>query len=309
MEFPGYGADFVEQPSQQYECPVCLLVLREPYLLSCCGIKVCHPCVTTIQNTTPAVCPMCRETFTAMMDKQLNRLILDLAVRCPLKRNGCNWVGELRHLNEHTASVINGCQFVEVSCRNSCGGVYPRHALQQHVTENCANRPIDEHVQQIIRKEILEEVRLEYDRRISQLEEMNISHDQRITQLENEVTELNKQLIEKTEVISNLGASSKGFLECRSNSMSDILVKDHHQPSGCRDVTRGRSSSYDPKLSRPKKLSSVDEVDYNDEFIFSPDVNDGRVIASKSETYACINIHYNIIQIVKLVRIYQLILS
>ena len=145
-----------------------------------------------IQDTAPAVCPMCRETFTATMDKQLNRLILDLAVCCPLKRNDCKWVGELRHVNEHTASVINGCQFVEVSCRNFCGGVYPRHALQQHETENCVNRPIDERIERI--SEMHDKLRVEYDRRVSQLEAsmklMEAKHDQKITQLEDELKQL-----------------------------------------------------------------------------------------------------------------------
>ena len=217
----GYEADFVEKPSQQYECPVCLLVLREPYLLSCCGIKVCHPCVTRIQNTTPAVCPMCRETFTAMMDKQLNRLILDLAVRCPLKSNGCKWVGELLHVNEHTASVINGCQFVEVSC----SGLYPRHALQQHETENCVNRPIDERIERRI-SEMHDKLRVECDRRVSRLEVsmklMEEKHDQKITQLEDELKQLRLLVVLPKENNADNRASSSNNIFANLNP--DVLL-------------------------------------------------------------------------------------
>ena len=44
----GHDCDFVESPSDSLECPVCLLVLREPHLLSCCGVKICHSCISGV---------------------------------------------------------------------------------------------------------------------------------------------------------------------------------------------------------------------------------------------------------------------
>ena len=34
--------DFVDSPPESLKCPVCLLVLREPHLLSCCGSHLCQ---------------------------------------------------------------------------------------------------------------------------------------------------------------------------------------------------------------------------------------------------------------------------
>lgn len=33
---------FVETPPDSLTCPVCLLVLRQPHLLSCCGAHICQ---------------------------------------------------------------------------------------------------------------------------------------------------------------------------------------------------------------------------------------------------------------------------
>ncbi len=33
---------FVEVPPDSLACPVCLLVLKEPHLLSCCGAHICE---------------------------------------------------------------------------------------------------------------------------------------------------------------------------------------------------------------------------------------------------------------------------
>ena len=32
---------FLDLPPKSLQCPICLLVLREPYLLSCCGGHAC----------------------------------------------------------------------------------------------------------------------------------------------------------------------------------------------------------------------------------------------------------------------------
>ena len=39
----GYDDDyFLEPPHESLHCPVCLLVLREPHLISCCGAHICQ---------------------------------------------------------------------------------------------------------------------------------------------------------------------------------------------------------------------------------------------------------------------------
>ncbi len=303
MESSGYEANFVEQPSKLYECPVCLLVLREPYLLSCCGIKVCHPCITRIQNTTDSasdscMCPLCRKTFTAMLDKQLHRLILSFTVYCPFNRNGCNWIGELRHLNDHTDnSLVNGCQFVEVPCRNSCGNAFPKHALLQHERETCmnrVNRPINDGIENLgtilkIRQEILKEVTLKYDERVCQLEEsikiMHIRYNQRITQLESEVKKLNDLLTEREQGISKLKVSSKHkeiphSSPHRSHSLSNPVVKGTRKCSQLGHHSASKTRSFSCDSNSLHVIGQQPGTDHNDGFICSPGYND-EVIASK----------------------------
>ena len=45
----GYDCQFVSQPPSHWECPVCLLTLRAPHLLSCCGVKICQSCIEGVR--------------------------------------------------------------------------------------------------------------------------------------------------------------------------------------------------------------------------------------------------------------------
>ena len=132
--FGGYDAEFVEPLSPHLECPVCTLALREPTILSCCGIKICQTCIEQIKFGGKG-CPICREQqFTTMLEKQLCRLILDLKVRCSNTNNGCVWLGELRALQKHVSSE---CEYLEVPCQYECGRVFQRHLLRLHEMEEC----------------------------------------------------------------------------------------------------------------------------------------------------------------------------
>ena len=62
MAFGGYDCKFVEPPPNaiQTECPICHFVLRDPYLINCCGNNFCHSCIRRIQDEHKH-CPTCRE--------------------------------------------------------------------------------------------------------------------------------------------------------------------------------------------------------------------------------------------------------
>ena len=218
----GYEGDFLESPPSIYECPVCLLVLREPHLLSCCGVKICNPCVSQIQGAQ-GVCPVCREGFTVMMDKQLNRSILALKVRCPLKLKGCLWIGELRNVDQHVSVSDGTCEFVEVQCRNGCGHLYPRKELQRHEEEKCHKQAIPKEqwfseIQQYIDvqikikcNDIQEKLNTECD---SKLQDMNniIENLQNITaDQERDITRLNNRL-----------RKQKSNIESMTNTISEL---------------------------------------------------------------------------------------
>ena len=53
---------FAEKVSKgvQSECPICLLVLREPYQATCCGKSFCKKCIHRVKaNLKP--CPTCKD--------------------------------------------------------------------------------------------------------------------------------------------------------------------------------------------------------------------------------------------------------
>ena len=108
--FGGYDCEFVEPPPSvfQTECPICHLILREPFLVSCCGTHYCHTCIQQLQaDNSP--CPICREdNFDVFPNKGLNRSLKQLQVYCIHRKDGCQWRGELGGLDQHLNDSEDG---------------------------------------------------------------------------------------------------------------------------------------------------------------------------------------------------------
>ena len=97
----GYDCDLVEEPPDDLVCPICLLPPKKPHLISCCGRKLCQTCVSKI-NEAGQPCPCCRgKEYVIVIDRQVERRVLDLKVYCKYKSRGCTWSGELRDLEKH----------------------------------------------------------------------------------------------------------------------------------------------------------------------------------------------------------------
>ena len=144
----GFDCEFVEHPPTilQTECPVCLLVLREPHQVTCCGYAFCRMCIERIQ-TDKKSCPTCnREEFSVFPDLRLQRSLYAFHVLCSHKTEGCEWSGELsqleKHLNESPKlhEQLNGCQFTEVECHHCCD-LFQRRYVTAHQIEECIRRP------------------------------------------------------------------------------------------------------------------------------------------------------------------------
>ena len=99
--------DFVEQPDQDFYCPVSLEILLEPLQTYCCGQHISQKAADRlIKEGKP--CPLCKdENFTTHQDKYFNRKVKQLKVCCTHKKSGCVWVGELGDLNQHFTSCPN----------------------------------------------------------------------------------------------------------------------------------------------------------------------------------------------------------
>jgi len=103
-QLPEKEYDFVEEPSQDYICPVTLELLRDPQQTTCCGHHLSLEAATRLQQGGKP-CPMCNESnLTTMPDKFYKRKVNELKVRCPNNGSGCEWVGDLGSLGQHANS-------------------------------------------------------------------------------------------------------------------------------------------------------------------------------------------------------------
>ena len=146
----GYECIFVKDPPDhlQTECSVCLCVLKEPYLVGCCGNSFCKTCIEPIK-VDDKPCPLCNVQFTTCIpDKRLQRTLNELQVYCCHKEAGCEWVGELSNLSQHLNIVFQssdaerliGCSFVSIDC-TFCDQKLQRQEMKDHETNKCPQRP------------------------------------------------------------------------------------------------------------------------------------------------------------------------
>ena len=148
----GFDCEFVKPPPSEFvqsECPVCLQIIREPHQVTCCGKKFCKACIEHI-NTTKKLCPICNEEeFLNYPDKGLKQSLYSLKVWCSHQKDGCEWTGELRQLDEHLNTdpqpekQLDGCQFVEIDCIYNCGDQRQRRYILNHQIKDCPKRPFD----------------------------------------------------------------------------------------------------------------------------------------------------------------------
>ena len=84
-----------------------------------------------------------------MVDKKKQRKVLGLTVRCSRKKDGCEWEGELRHLDHHEREE---CAWALVECGYHCGERLPRRQLAEHEQDVCSQRPVDVKLESFMRK-------------------------------------------------------------------------------------------------------------------------------------------------------------
>ena len=141
-----FECEFVENvpKSTQAKCPVCLLVLREPYQATCCGKNFCKECIHQIKAANQA-CPTCKKgDFSIFHNLGLQQSLYDFQVYCTHKSQGCEWTGELRELDNHLNSdppadkALQGCPFTPIKCPLSCVGCEKgvcRKDIKSHIND------------------------------------------------------------------------------------------------------------------------------------------------------------------------------
>jgi hypothetical protein len=132
----------------------------------------------------------------SLLDKEMERQIFDLTVRCPLAANGCGWTGELRHLDKHVSSSREGtCLYVEVECSYGCGQSETRLNIIDHEKGRCPKLPVE--VQMKLLKEKTEEMYLKLTENhrieIDNLKSKIAKQEQEISELKKAVLQLNQE--------------------------------------------------------------------------------------------------------------------
>ena len=143
----GFDCEFVEVPPKviQSECPLCLLVLCEPYQVTCCGYSYCKVCIERVKRENEP-CPCCKNDFDDFPNKGLQRSLSGFKVSCVHKKEGCQWSGDYGQLASHLNldppqhGQLEGCLMAEVPCIY-CHKLIKRSSLQVHQSDNCHLRP------------------------------------------------------------------------------------------------------------------------------------------------------------------------
>ena len=187
----GYGYDFVRPPPKSLECPVCLLTLRDPHVISCCGNEFCQVCIERVERDEKP-CPLCNEqNFSTMLHKKLVREVNALVVRCPQKEQGCEWEGEVGQIQNHLYpgvdepkglhSTAKGCRYITVACTYKCGAELQRNLLYEHERDACPKRPIEMQVASLTHK--LEDLLVSNQLLQKELTEVKQTHQNEIEQM------------------------------------------------------------------------------------------------------------------------------
>ena len=152
----GYDYEFIDSPPNSLECSICLLTLRDPHVISCCGNHFCHTCIGRIQGDGKP-CPLCNEpNFTTFLHKGVKREVNALMICCCWRQLGCDWEGELGQLEQHlhpgAGSRGKGCGYVIIECVYKCGDRFERRMIQDHELDACPRRPMEVQMSRLARK-------------------------------------------------------------------------------------------------------------------------------------------------------------
>ncbi|XP_061889120.1 TNF receptor-associated factor 6 [Entelurus aequoreus] len=133
----GYDVEFDPPLESKYECPICLMALRNA-IQTPCGHRFCKSCIEKSIRDTGQKCPVDNEMLLEdqlFPDNFAKREILSLTVRCP--NAGCSDKMELRRLENHLAQ----CPFATVPCPQ-CQQSVKKTCLEEHKTIECRRRPM-----------------------------------------------------------------------------------------------------------------------------------------------------------------------
>lgn len=238
MAAPG-AIESLKPLPEDFECGVCLQLLKEPMLTGCCGHHFCRACIDRVVANNKA-CPLCNEAgFEAFHDKKTEREINNLEVYCTEKAVGCEWVGELRKLDQHLGGE---CLLVEVECEFApigCPVKLPRRDVVRHLEEskdrhmqllssacllsNTLLQKMEERCQR--QDQCIAELKAEKDREVQALREELLQKDGRIQQTETELQRLRTELEKRITTLERMAHSCPPFTEFILHDFSKLKAR------------------------------------------------------------------------------------
>ncbi|XP_062597715.1 TNF receptor-associated factor 6-like isoform X2 [Saccostrea cucullata] len=135
----GYDFEFIIR-DEKYDCPICLLVLREPQQTTC-GHRFCKNCINKWLKESDQRCPIDNMPITESQlfpDNFAKREILSLSVKCPNNKEGCQVIETLKNVQKH----LDECEYVPIPCPNKCSHILLRKDIQEHLAHICHKRTI-----------------------------------------------------------------------------------------------------------------------------------------------------------------------
>ena len=142
-----YPVNFVHQPPREIPvtCAICLDVLFQPKIVSCCGHSFCANCIGRVARDRKP-CPLCGRHFVLTDNQWLERTLNDYDVYCPHKEKGCEWVGQLRQLENHLNQnplPDKLCQYELIRCQRCHSHLCERRLMPNHFSNECLYRDIE----------------------------------------------------------------------------------------------------------------------------------------------------------------------
>ena len=74
-------------------------------------------------------CTPCLKDTRATVDSRVDEIVLQLKSRCPLSTRGCDWLGQLGHIQQH----MGVCGKFRIECEIGCGEVLERCETDEHL--------------------------------------------------------------------------------------------------------------------------------------------------------------------------------
>ena len=269
----GYeDARFENVVSQNFHCPICLNVFKDPMMCQRNQHYFCRPCITRhLENSQR--CPSCQEELTLETLSKAPRILTDylseLKIRCDYFSRGCGDFVQLGDLERH----VKDCGFTPVPCSNEgCVVEMNKRDRTHHETEVCEFRKVKCHDCSEIRKEVdemkvnLNEVKVNLKKANEKLDEMNINFktvgekmdkmeknqrkfDQLETDIENMKEEIKKEVKGTDNDINNIkpgvvvaGGWSDNSNRLRSVEMFDCSTKTWSPLQPMKECRSGASS-------------------------------------------------------------------